>query len=233
MLFRRSAAPVQETVHVGRSGEPVVIIDGGFADPTAIAAAAAARASFSREGITQGGYPGIQAPAPAAYVHALLTIADAALGVVFGAAGGTVGEVSCRFSLVTRDPATLDPLQTVPHVDVADPARFAVLHFLCDGSFGGTAFYRQAETGLEQVHRDDWPAYAAARDRAMTQSSGYPGTETPGYVQTAAIPVRMDRILVYRSHTLHSGIIRPGRAHSADPCTGRLTGNLFARYRTA
>ena len=42
----------------------------------------------------------------------------------------------------------------------------------------------------------------------------------------------MDRLIVYRSHSLHSGIIPADVAHPADPRHGRLTGNLFARYRT-
>jgi Family of unknown function (DUF6445) len=212
----------------------VVVLDNVFAAPEAIVATVAARARFAPAPGT-GGYPGIQAPAPADYARALLAAAAPALALLFGNEDGAIGGIGCTFSLVTDEPATLHPLQTVPHVDIAEPDRFAVLHYLCDAPFGGTAFYRQDATGLEQVGRRDWHRCQAARDAGLATMvpSGYPSPATPGYTRTAAVPAKMDRMLVYRSHSLHSGIIVPDLAHPADPHTGRLTGNLFAIYRAA
>ena len=210
------------------------MIDGVFADPAAIVAEVARRASFTAEGIGAGGYPGVQAPAPHAYARTLLAAADEALAALFGTRDGAIGEIVCRFSLVTRPPPALHPLQTVPHVDIAEPDRFAILHFLCGPPFGGTAFYRQDATGLEQLSRADWPAFLAERDRLLHENPelAYPHAGTPGYTRTAAIEAKMDRMIVYRSHSLHSGIIPADVDHPADPLRGRLTGNLFARYRT-
>jgi len=122
----------------------------------------------------------------------------------------------------------------VPHIDIAEADRFAILHYLCDPPFGGTAFYRQDATALEQITRTDWTAYCAARDASLAVhgARGYPSDATPGYTVTAQIPARMNRIVVYRSNTLHSGIIPAGITHPADARRGRLTGNLFAIYRT-
>ena len=210
------------------------MIDDVFADPAGIIAEVARRATFSADGIATAGYPGVQAPAPSAYVRALLAAADDALAAMFGTRDGAIGEIVCRFSLVTLPSAELHPLQTMPHVDIAEPDRFAILHFLCEAPFGGTAFYRQDATGLEQLSRADWPAFAAERDRLLSEKSdrAYPHSGTAGYTQTATIEARMDRLIVYRSHSLHSGIIPAHVAHPADPLRGRLTGNLFARYRT-
>ena len=210
------------------------MIDDVFADPAGIVAEVARRASFSAQGVAAAGYPGVQAPAPSAYARALLAAADEALAALFGTRDGAIGEIVCRFSLVTQPPATLHPLQTVPHVDIAEPDRFAILHFLCGPPFDGTAFYRQDATGLEQLSRTDWPAYAAERDRLLSENPdrAYPHAGTAGYTQTATIAARMNRLVVYRSHSLHSGIIPAEVAHPADPPRGRLTGNLFARYRT-
>jgi hypothetical protein len=233
-LFRRHPAPRSKLRRIGSSGEPVAVIDDVFADPAGIVAEVANRGSFTAEGIAAEGYPGVQAPAPSAYARALLAAADEALTTLFGTRDGAIGEIVCQFSLVTRPPAALLPLQTVPHVDIAEPDRFAILHFLCAAPFGGTAFYRQNATGLEQVSRTDWPAFAAERDRLLIENPNraYPNAGTAGYTQTATIEARMDRLVVYRSHSLHSGIVPPDVAHPADPRRGRLTGNLFARYRT-
>lgn len=212
----------------------MVVLDGVFTAPEAIVSAVAKHARFvAAPGV--GGYPGIQAPAPTAYSRALLAAATPALALLFGRDDGAIGGIGCTFSLVTEPPAALHPLQTVPHLDIAEPDRFAVLHYLCDVPFGGTAFYRQDATGLEQVSRPDWPRFEAARDAGLAASTpaGYPSPATPGYTRTAAVAARMDRIVVYRSHLLHSGIIVPGLPHPADPRTGRLTGNLFAIYRAA
>lgn len=233
-LFRRHPAPKSALRRIGRSGEPVAVIDDVFADPAGIVAEVARRAGFTAEGIAAAGYPGVQTPAPSAYARALLAAADEALATLFGTRDGAIGEIVCRFSLVTQPPAALYPLQTVPHVDIAEPDRFAILHFLCALPFGGTAFYRQDATGLEQLSRADWPTFAAERDRLLLENPdrAYPHAGTAGYTQTATIDARMDRLIVYRSHSLHSGIIPADVGHLADPGRGRLTGNLFARYRT-
>ena len=234
MFNLRAPPPPPEVLQVGRSGEPVVVLDGVFAAPDAVAAAVAANARFARApGI--GGYPGIQAPAPASYSRALIAAAAPALALLFGHDDGAIGGIGCTFSLVTEPPEALHPLQTVPHVDIAEPDRFAVLHFLCDEPFGGTAFFRQNATGLEQVTRAQWPRFQAARDAGLATQipRAYPSSSTPGYTRTAAIAARLDRVLVYRSNSLHSGIIVPGLPHPADPQRGRLTGNLFAIYRAA
>lgn len=233
MFELRAPVPPPEVLQVGRSAEPVVVLDGVFAAPDAIIAAVVTNARFApAPGI--GGYPGIQAPAPAAYTRALLAAAAPALTLLFGQADGAIGGIGCTFSLVTEPPETLHPLQTVPHVDIAEPDRFAVLHFLCGEPFGGTAFFRQDATGLEQVTRAEWPQFQAARDAGLAADSrrAYPSPDTTGYTRTAAIAAQMDRILVYRSNSLHSGIIVPGLPHPPDPVSGRLTGNLFAIYRT-
>lgn len=219
-------------MRVGHSGEPVVVLDGVFEAPAAIAATVAAKARFAAA-TAIGGYPGVQAPAPAAYSRALLAAATPALAMLFGHGDGAIGGIGCTFSLVTEPPERLHPLQTVPHIDYAEPDRFAVLHYLCAAPFGGTAFYRQDATGFEQVSRADWPRFQAARDAGLAahEPSGFPSHATPGYTRIAAVEARMDRIVVYRSHSLHSGIIVPGLPHPADPRAGRLTGNLFAIYR--
>jgi len=40
-----------------------------------------------------------------------------------------------------------------------------------------------------------------------------------------------DRLAIYRGSMLHSGIIPPDMAFSADPRLGRLTANIFVKGR--
>lgn len=212
----------------------MAVVDDVFANPAAIIEAVATTARFSPPQRGGSGYPGHQAAAPSVYARALLAAADEALGAIFVSKNGAIGGITCSFSLASQPVAELHPLQTVPHIDIAEPDRFAILHYLCGEPFGGTAFYRQDCTGFEQVTRGAWHEYVAARDVSLAAhgAHGYPSATTTGYTCTASLPARMNRMLVYRSHSLHSGVIPEDVHHLADPRRGRLTGNLFAIYRT-
>jgi hypothetical protein len=219
-------------VPIGRSGEPVIVVDGVMADPSELIDEAE-RAAYAPADGERGGYPGLRAPLPGDYVERLLRLADPLIRKAFGLPGIRFARGESAFSMVTRPPEALHPLQRLPHVDTSSPLRFALLHFLCGPPFGGTAFFRQDATALEQVPPADSAAYLAARSDRLAELpplSGYPGPETPGYTRTAAFDARMDRLLLYRSFSLHSGIIPPGIPLPADPRTGRLTANIFVDY---
>ena len=219
-------------VPIGRSGEPVIVIDGVMADPSGLIEEAALAAYAPADG-PHGGYPGLRAPLPADYVEPLLRLMDPLIRGAFRLPGIRFARAESAFSMVTRRPDTLHPLQRLPHVDTSSPFRFALLHFLCGRPYGGTAFFRQDSTGLEQVPPASSAAYLAARRDLLAElgpKGGYPGRDTPGYTCTAAFAARMDRLLIYRSFSLHSGIIAPEVPLPADPRSGRLTANIFADY---
>lgn len=223
---------VPRIVRVGRSGEPVILIDGVLAEPSELIEEAALSTYAPADG-ERGGYPGLRAPLPGDYVETLLELADPLVRETFGPPGIRFARAESAFSIVTRKPDTLHPLQQLPHIDTSSPLRFALLHFLCGPPYGGTAFFRQDSTGLEQVPPGSSEPYLAARRERLSELppvSRYPGAATPGYTRTAAFAARMDRLLIYRSFSLHSGIIPPGLPHPADPRAGRLTANIFADY---
>jgi hypothetical protein len=56
---------------------------------------------------------------------------------------------------------------------------------------------------------------------------------TADYEQIGAVEARFDRLVVYRSRLLHSGLIPPGIDLPGDPRRGRLTANIFVNYRPA
>lgn len=221
-----------DLVPLGRSGERAIVIDDFAADPAALVAAAAAA---DWQEAPPGGYPGRRTGLPRDYARAVLQRLDAPIRkALLGAEGPMkLDRFDCSFSMVTRAPETLTPLQRMPHIDIARSGRIAVLHYLCDARFGGTAFFRQLSTGLERVppaDRDRHLAARAAEAAALGPEHGYPGEDTPGYARTGFLPARFNRLVAYRSFTLHSGIIEDPAILSPDPAQGRLTANFFVDY---
>ncbi|MFL6844357.1 MAG: DUF6445 family protein [Allosphingosinicella sp.] len=219
-------------VRIGRSGEPVAVVDDALIEPDR-AIDLAASLSFSPADEGRGGFPGIRAEAPRAFATALIDVALPLIERVFGLAPSALSGFDASFSIVTADPAALHPMQRIPHIDTRDPGRLAILAYLGRPAIGGTAFFRQDSTGLEQVGPERFDDYYAARRRDLERlgpEPAYPGRETPGYTETAHFEARFNRLLIYRSCSLHSGVIPFDRRLSADPREGRLTANIFVDF---
>jgi hypothetical protein len=217
---------------VGRSREPVIAVEDALTDPD-IAIEQAARLSFEPADEGRGGFPGLRAKAPRALAAILVEGAMPLIERVFGLGRASLSGSDASFSIVTAPPGTLHPMQRIPHIDTRDPRRIAILCYLGRESIGGTAFFRQDSTGLEQVEPDRFDTYYAARraDVArLTADGGYPGADTPGYSETAHFEARFNRLLVYRSCSLHSGVIPSDARLSSDPRLGRLTVNIFLDF---
>jgi hypothetical protein len=223
-----------EVRKIGESREPVLVVDDFLSDPDALVTAAVQSPDW--HDLAPGGYPGRRAPLPRAYARAVLRRLDGPIRQCLVGVGQSVKRFDCSFSLVTSAPTELTPHQRVPHIDFAHEHRVAVLHYLCSDRFGGTAFFRQLSTGLEQITPARKRAYFAARAAdlvALDEVDAYPGEDTPGYLRTATVGARFNRIIAYRSMTLHSGIIDDPTLLSAAPAQGRLTANFFVEYGPA
>jgi hypothetical protein len=223
-------AASRRVMRIGRSAEPVIVIDDALIDPDRlIDEAASLRFAPADEG--RGGYPGVRARAPDALALAILHNALPLTANVFGLKDARLARFDCSYSIVTARPESLHPLQRVPHIDTRDPYRIAILLYLGRGPAGGTAFYRQDSTGLELVGPETFDAYCAARIDdvgRLPADAAYPSRSTPGYTETAHFEARFNRLLIYRSCTLHSGALPPEFDGIADPREGRLTLNIFA-----
>jgi hypothetical protein len=220
--------------HAGREREPVLIVEGAMASASALVDYAATEVKFEPVWGPSGGYPGVRAPAPLDYVGTLVRALSPTIEGAFGLERVKLARAECSFSLVTLPPDRLAPLQRIPHVDTTDPLQFAILHFLCDESFGGTAFYRHRATGFETLTPERAAAYEPIRARELAEGPAPPAYivgDTPHYERTAALAAAFDRVLVYRSRTFHSGLIAPDSPLSEDPKRGRLTANIFVNYR--
>lgn len=220
---------------IGSEREPVLVVEGALADPASLVDYAAREVTFAPAYGPGGGYPGVRAPAPLNYVGQLVRRLDPLVQRAFGLESVKLARAECSLSMVTFPPERLTPLQRVPHVDTVDPLQFAFLHYLCGREHGGTAFYRHRATGFETLTASRKPNYDAARAEELEQEAearDYIRGDHPHFAQTAAFESRFDRVIVYRSRTLHSGQIPAGAELGDDPRRGRLTANLFVNYRT-
>ncbi len=219
---------------LGDEGEPLLILDDVVADPAGLVDIASEDASFGEAATGENFYPGRLAPAPLAYVNGLGRALDPLIRQGFGLNDVALGRATCNFSLATLAPEALNLAQRNPHVDTVDPLQFAILHYLCDPRLGGTAFYRHRATGFEFLTPERLQAYQSVLDAELRRDPpppAYIDGDTRQFTRTRLVEAAFNRVIVYRSRTLHSGHIPDPTALSADPRRGRLTANIFLTYR--
>ena len=96
------------------------------------------------------------------------------------------------------------------------------------------AFYRHRAAGIERVTEQNLARFvpAARADAArLPKDSGYMHGSDAFYEQIGAVEAVPDRIIIYHSNLLHSGIIPRDMSFSTDPREGRLAANLFLHGR--
>ncbi|MEO0982754.1 MAG: DUF6445 family protein [Pseudomonadota bacterium] len=208
------------------SDEPIVVIDDIHPDPQSLVAAA------------RGGdfkpiaphYPGVRAPVPRGYLDTLIPKLAEPLRDVFGYDKGLRLQ-ECYFSLATTAPSDLKPMQRMPHIDGTDPAKVAVLHYLCGPEHGGTSFYRHRSTGMTRIQADVFQAYRSAVyndvDRLGMPEAAYPDGDSEMYERTAFYPAQFNRVVIYRGISLHAVSIGSPEMLVVDADAGRLTVNTF------
>jgi hypothetical protein len=218
---------------IGLQETSVIIIDGVMQQPESLVDYAANEVPFDNGDDGSGGYPGVRAAAPLNYVGAVVKALDPLMRDVFGLGDVTLANAECSLCIVTTPREMLHPLQCVPHIDTTYPLQFAILHYLCASSFGGTAMYRQDSTGIERVTEAVASDYLKAQELALADGARpltYVDAGDPDYSQIGVFDAAFDRLLIYPSNLLHSGIIPQQMPLVADPRRGRLTSNIFVTY---
>ena len=212
---------------IGREGHPLLIIDHALAAPEALIDEATA-ATFTPPGHTR--YPGLNAPLPAEYSQTLMTALRPMLERGFGIPRHLPLRFFGFFALATQAPEQLEPIQKVPHHDSPDPFRIAMVHYLCHGQKGGTGFFRHIATGFEGIDAKRRPAYveqaAAELEAGKARLTRHVTADTPNYEMIDHADIVFNRLIVYRSHVLHAGLLDEATL-TDDPATGRLTANSF------
>jgi len=206
----------------------LVAIDGFLIDPET----AVRSANLQKFASITPQYPGLRAPLDTVVTDLWLDRLSPLLSRAFGMPEGR-WSMHGWYSIVTRDPSRLLPIQRLPHVDGTDPDQFALMLYLHRTAHGGTAFFRHKSTGLETLSDETYPRYKAALEREVAQQ-GLPGAAyvtdgEPLFERTHASEGRYNQAIFYRGNLLHSGVIDNAAPLPADPQTGRLTINCFLR----
>lgn len=218
---------------VGDEKTPVVVIDEPIQTTEALIRYASKHASFASD--SQSGYPGVRTDLPAEYAEALVPeLVDLIYDVYKPPPSNEFQLIHQLYSLVTRRPEELMPLQRVPHFDNRSPYYFATVHYLNPGIYAGTGLFRHRPTAYERISEDRYPSYVRAAE-TYVKSHGWPeekyiNASDDHFELIAEIEYRPNRLIMYPGNALHSGLILPDRDISEDPKTGRLTANLFLYF---
>lgn len=211
---------------IGHEGQPLVVIDDCLLDFEGWRSIAAGE----RYVPIGPYYPGVRAHVARQSAEALRATLVPVIKEAF-AIDPVPPLVDCFFSIVTTPPATLAPIQRLPHIDGLEPDRLAILIYLSDEAQGGTAFFRQRTTGYETINAARFAAFEAALHQGVSATgippAAYIAGDTPLYEQIAQVDARPNRAIIYRSHLLHCARIPLGVPLSPDPREGRLTINAF------
>ena len=222
-----------QRVHVeliGHEQNPLVIIDNFFAAPEQLLEQATNAPGFIAQ--ASDFYPGLRKQIAGDYPAQSLRTIVPLVREVFAIAAEREARLSlCAFSLTTTPPEKLRPIQSVPHIDTHDPLQFAMVHYLCAESFGGTSFYRHRSTGFETITQERLTDYfKTLKQEVMDEQQtrfNYINGDTQLFERIYQMPVVFNRAIVYRSNQLHSGDISAHLGLSEDPREGRLTANSF------
>jgi len=221
----------QAVVRIGNDAAPVIVVDNFLSDPRVVREYVFGRGVF-KPGYAS--YPGIQSVVPPVYVHALRLFLADILKPVFGLENAQLAKAFSGFSLVTTPPHELTIVQCLPHFDSTDPKQIALLHYICPPRKGGTAFYRHRRTGYEHVDETRLANYTDSVNVELRELGGLPARyvndSTPLYERIAGFEPVFNRVLIYRSMTLHSADIAEDFDFDPDPRTGRLTVNALFNF---
>jgi hypothetical protein len=219
-------APKVELRRIGREGRAIVIVDHFARDPDRLRTLAQS-ADYQPRGDY---YPGRRAPVPPDYFADVGPLLSALFQRMAGPAA-RVGVDRALFALISTPASELGLAQRVPHIDSADPARFAIVHFLGLEDQGGTAFYRHRSTGFETITPDRHRPYLDGLEHDFASRGepvpGYISGDTKLFERTALIPYQFNRAVIYPGNLLHCSANEDRMTLPDDPVAGRLTVTSF------
>ncbi len=227
----RNEAAIPRVLRIGAEKEPLCIIDDFLDEPL----------RFRNQAI-QGVppkpdetlYPGLRAPAPETYQSLLDTVLRQLAAQVFEIDVPPSPSLVSYCSLVATPPAELKPAQQIPHFDQPNRRDLAVMHYFCEPHLGGTSFYRHRSSGYESIDAERMPAYfetleEEVREIGLPTPPAYICGDTELFERIYEVEARWNRLVVYRTSSLHSGSIDKDYPFDLNPMTGRFTIASFWR----
>jgi hypothetical protein len=222
---------------LGNEQTPLLVVDDVMLDYSAAQQEACSIAYSSDKDVVGAYYPGIRAPVGEAYGMALLRYS---LGLFYRfflvPQSLTLHPKNGSYSLITQQPQEMDLLQCIPHFDNNETFSFAMIHYLNEGDFGGTGFYRHKPTGYENITQGRRQQYLHSAQEFI-DSNGNPEQQyftdsTAHYELLHKVGYKPNRLLIYPATILHSAYIdNPKHDVNNDPKTGRLSANFFIEFK--
>ena len=138
------------------------------------------------------------------------------------------------FSLITLDEDSLTLNQSIPHFDSTNINHFAVMHYLNDGDFNGTGFYRHKPTGFENIT----PDRLELLDKSVVNFfntvafpfQAYFNVSDNHFELIGGVDYKPNRLVIYPGTLLHSALVDPKKDVIDNVKTGRLTANVFVNF---
>jgi len=220
--------------YAGKEKTAVAVIEDFAADTQGLIDHACDSVEFDTD--TTSAYPGVRAKPTRDYVVQVMSACVPLLYRLYSVPTTMRARLKrAYYSLVATAPEELRTLQRIPHFDGSAEYYFAVTHYLSPGQFGGTGLFRHKPTGFENITTARLDDYIKAGDEFI-EKHGEPAAE---YINASndhfelyeQIEYRPNRVVVYPGSMLHSILIDPDRDLSADPASGRLTGNFFIEFQ--
>ena len=180
-------------------------------------------------------YPGVRAVTPVEYQQHLLSLLPV-LRSSYAPDASHLQLLLSAFALACTPATQLKPIQMLPHFDAVSNLQLAMVHYLCDEPFGGTAFYRHQTTQFERITTERLPVYGQQlKQQAMAarlhEKPQYMAGDSVLFQQIAYVPAKFNRLVIYPGNLLHSGVMNGSVVHTADPNSGRLTVSSFLQLR--
>ena len=236
-MFKLNPNLKQQAIRIGNERTPIFIVDDFMGDYQGAIDEAIALAYRSDKDSVGAYYPGIRAPVGTHYGMALLQQTAAIFYQVFNVPKTlTLHPLNGSYSLVTKQEHEMDLLQCIPHFDNNQTFSFAMIHYLNNGEFGGTGFYRHKPTGYENISASRKEHYLKASQQFINQNGApkqcYFTESTDHYELIHKVEYKPNRLIIYPATLLHSAYIdNPQRDVSSDPKTGRLSANFFIEFK--
>ena len=217
---------------LGATKAPLLIIDNGSSQLDKIKKTAI-NSDFCVD--QANNYPGIRAPIDRetviAYIKPLLPF----LYKVFKIPEQlTPHPIDNYYSLITTDEQDLTPSQTIPHFDTNNRYYIAMIHYLNDGDFGGTGFFKHKATGYEFVDQARRKPFLRSVERYLTDNINKPmqycNARHPAFELHHSAEYKANRMLIFQGFMLHSTLVNTQRGICSSPQKGRLTANLFIDF---
>jgi hypothetical protein len=233
MTFQPNPISAPTIMMLGNEQTKIIVIDDFAENVSQIREVACKEAVFSPDGISA--FPGIRAPLTDDYINSVLSVIDPLVKETYGVpAAMKVAKELAYFSLITKQDAELNVSQRIPHFDTNNTHYYAVLHYLNEGNFSGTGFFRHRPTGFERISEDRKDIFIQSASAFMAirgiPQAKYLNRSTNHFELFAQVDYKPNRLVIYPGSLLHTGLISASVDVCADPQHGRLTANIFVNY---